>query len=71
MKLASELSLSTLLSVGEAAQALRVSELTIRRMCRDGRLRSGRLGTAANSQLRIPVRELERLLERRGGEVSR
>jgi excisionase family DNA binding protein len=44
MKLASESSLPTLLSVGEAAQTLGLSELTIRRMCRDGRLRSGRLG---------------------------
>lgn len=61
--------LPALLTTHEAAQALRCSEFTIRRMAADGRLRASRLGPAANAPIRVPVRELERLLERRAGEV--
>jgi hypothetical protein len=43
------ITLRALLSVGERAQALRVSECTIRRLCRDGRLRSGLLGCGQQS----------------------
>jgi excisionase family DNA binding protein len=48
-----------LLTVAEVASALRVSGETIRRRIGDGTIRGVRLG----SVLRVPTRELERVLD--------
>jgi excisionase family DNA binding protein len=48
-----------LLTVAEVAAALRVSDETIRRRIGDGTIAGLRLG----SVLRVPARELERVLE--------
>jgi excisionase family DNA binding protein len=52
--------LPPLLTVGEVASSLRISDATVHRRIADGSLRSVRLGTI----VRIPVAEVTRLLER-------
>jgi excisionase family DNA binding protein len=52
-----------LLTVREAAEALRLSPATVRARCRDGTIRAARIGRAANAPLRVPRAELDRLLD--------
>lgn len=54
--------LPTLLTPAEVQAALRVSRTTFYRMVERGDLRAIRIGRRDGSTIRIPARELERLL---------
>jgi excisionase family DNA binding protein len=57
-----------LVRVTEAAVLLDVSEQSIRRMVRDGRLEGVRLGATPRHPLRVDLESLQRIVER-GGDV--